>query len=325
MNNLFYAFAGLLFAAVIFLLEGAYTWWSTTRSDAAKRIERRLQQMSAGLAGDGGQASILKQRYLNESPGFERALKHVPRIDALRRLLEQSGTGWSVRKFFLYSGSAFMACLVVGLILNFPLLLILVLGTVVSTVPLLLLTRTRDKRFAKFEQQLPEAADLISRALRAGHAFPSTLQMVRDEMPEPISGEFRVTADEINYGVPLNDALGNLAKRMPLIDLRYFIIAVLIQRESGGNLAEILENIAYIIRERFKLLGRIRVLSAEGKLSAWILGLLPFVVAFLINLVNPEYMRVLWTDPAGVTVMTISLVMMAVGVFVMRKIIRIRV
>lgn len=325
MDIIFYAFAGLLFAAVIFLLEGVYTWWSNTRSATAKRMERRLQLVSAGAHGNKEQQSILKQRYLNESVGIERWLLSMPRVHSMDRMLEQSGLGWSAPRFLTYSFFAFLACSMLALLLRVPAIFSFLLGLAFAFVPLLIVRRARNKRFKKFELQLPEVADLISRALRAGHAFPSALQMVRDEMPEPASGEFRITADEINYGVPMNDALLNLVTRMPLTDLRYFIIAVLIQRESGGNLAEILDNISYIIRERLKLLGRIRILSAEGKMSAWILGLLPFAVGLVISVVNPKYIRVLWTDPTGVMMLAVAATMMLIGVIWMRTIIRIRV
>ncbi|MDQ9168919.1 type II secretion system F family protein [Oxalobacteraceae bacterium R-40] len=325
MDIIFYTFACLIFAAVIFLLEGVYSWWSSTRSEAAKRIERRLQLVSAGAHGNKEQLSILKQKYLDDSSTFERLLLQIPRAHSLDRLLEQSGLGWSVPKFFIVSTLVFMLGSMLAMFLWVPAAFSFLIGIPFATVPYVVLLQARNKRFKKFELQLPEAADLISRALRAGHAFPSTLQMVKDEMPEPISGEFRIAFDEINYGVPMNEALMNLTTRMPLTDLRYFIIAVLIQRESGGNLAEILENISAIIRERLKLLGRIRVLSAEGKLSAWILGLLPFAVGLVISFVNPEYMRVLWADPAGIMLIAFSAVMMVIGVILMRNIIRIRV
>jgi tight adherence protein B len=148
--------------------------------------------------------------------------------------------------------------------------------------------------------------------------------MVSTEFPQPMGGEFRITFDEINYGVPLNEALMNLAKRIPISDLRYFVIAVLIQRETGGNLAEVLDSIAFLIRERFKLFDKVRVLSAEGKMSAWVLGLLPFITAAAMLALNRPFLEVLWTDPVGLKVIG-ALVMMVVGVFLMRRIIKIRV
>ncbi len=151
------------------------------------------------------------------------------------------------------------------------------------------------------------------------------LQIVGNELPEPLAGEFRITREEINYGVPMNEALHGLAERIPLTDLRYLIIAVLIQRESGGNLAEILGNISQIIRARLKLVSHVRVLSAEGRMSAWILGLLPFGVMGVMAVSSPAYVRMLWTDPSGVRLLWYGLGMIAFGVLWLRKIIRIRV
>jgi len=192
-------------------------------------------------------------------------------------------------------------------------------------VPYILVLRARAARLIKIEQQLPEAADFLARAMRAGHSFTNVLQMVGTELPEPLSGEFRAAHEEINYGVPMNEALYNLAERIPLTDLRYLVIAVVIQRESGGNLAEILGNISHIIRERLKLLGKVRVLSAEGRMSAWILGLMPFCVMAFMTIVNPRYVSLLWTDPTGIKMLWYGAAMILIGVLWIRRVIHIRV
>jgi len=165
----------------------------------------------------------------------------------------------------------------------------------------------------------------MGRAMLAGHAFPSALKMVGDEMPEPVAGEFRIVFDEVNYGISVQDALTNLATRVPSTDLRYFVISVLIQRETGGNLAELLANISALIRARLKLLGAVRVLSAEGRLSAWILTILPFVLAAVINFVNPNFLSLLWTDPVGKKMVGFMLAIMVLGIFWMWRVIKIRV
>jgi tight adherence protein B len=195
----------------------------------------------------------------------------------------------------------------------------------VGMLPTLYIARLRNKRIKRLEVQLPDAVDMIARALRAGHSFASALGMVGQEIKEPMGPEFRITFEEINYGVAVDEALTNLAMRVPVNDLRYFVIAVLIQRESGGNLAEILDTIGMLVRERLKLYDKIRVLSAEGRLSAWILGLLPFCTAGLILVVNPDFMKVLWTDEMGLKMIGAALINMVLGVLWMRKIIRIRV
>ena len=177
----------------------------------------------------------------------------------------------------------------------------------------------------KFQKQLPDALDFIARALRAGHAFTGGLKMVADEMGDPVGTEFDKTLDEINFGIGIPEALKGLSNRVDCPDLKFFVISVIIQRETGGNLAEILDNIAHLIRERFKLFGRIRVLAAQGKLSAAILVALPFVVALGLSFVNPKYIGTLSTDPLGRILVIFALIMMAFGVFVMRRLIAIKV
>jgi tight adherence protein B len=199
------------------------------------------------------------------------------------------------------------------------------LALALAVLPWWRVSMARSKRIQRFEQQFPEALDMMGRAMRAGHAFPTAVKMCGDEISEPMGRDFRILSDEMNYGVSAAEALQNLAQRVPLPDVSYFVVAVLIQRESGGNLAELLDSISAILRARLKLLGEVRTLSAEGKLSAIILTALPFGVALMVNLVNPKFMAVLWTDPAGLRVVGGALLLMVLGILWMRSIIRIRV
>jgi tight adherence protein B len=219
--------------------------------------------------------------------------------------------------------------MVVGLLLlqmvAMPFLLAAGVLAAATALPWLLLMRIRGARLRKLEQQLPEAADFLGRALRAGHSFANVMQMVGEELPDPIASEFKFAYEEINYGVPMNEALHNLALRVPLTDLRYLVIAVLIQRESGGNLAEVLGNISRLIRSRLKLLAQVRVMSAEGRMSAWVLGVLPLGVMLLMVISNPAYVRLLWTDPIGIKLMWYAFGVAVFGVLWMRKLIRIRI
>lgn len=194
-----------------------------------------------------------------------------------------------------------------------------------ASFPFLYLLRKRSQRLSKLQQQLPEAIDLMIRALRSGHAFSSGLQMISEEMAEPIANEFRLVHDEVNFGVSLHQALTNLSDRVPLTDLRYFVVAVLIQRESGGNLTEILANLSRLIRDRLKLLAKVRVLSSEGRLSAWVLGVMPFALAAVMNIANPKFMSLLWTDPIGIAIVKTMLTLMVIGAFILRQIIKIKV
>jgi tight adherence protein B len=206
-----------------------------------------------------------------------------------------------------------------------PLVIALAVALVSAVMPLLYVRWRRARRLRKLDRQFPDVCDMLARALRSGHAFTGAIDMVGSEFPEPMSGEFRITFDEINYGISLNDALMNLATRVPIRDLRYLVIAVLIQRETGGNLAELLDGITALIRERFKLFDKIRVLSAEGKLSAWVLALLPFGTAGAMVMINPGFLDVLWQDPAGMKLIWGVLGSMLFGILWMRHIVKMRV
>ena len=324
MDGVFYSFMALLSAAVFLALEGGWLWWSGRHGSASQRISRRLRLMS-GEVERSERVSILKQRRYSKGTRLDRLLRRLPLSARIDRLLVQAGAKWLVA----HLAGASLALAGTGLVLvrswQVPLLAAVALVLGACAIPAFLLLRARASRLARIEEQLPEAADFVARALRAGHSFTNVLHMAGMELPDPLAGEFRATHEEINYGVPMDDALHNLAARIPLTDLRYLVIAVLIQRESGGNLAEILGNISHIIRGRLQLIAQVRVLSAEGRMSAWVLGLLPFVVVAMMSVVNPAYIRVLWSDPKGVTLLWYGFGMLAIGVAWLRKLIHIRV
>jgi tight adherence protein B len=325
MDTIFYSFAVAIFIAVVLFLEGIYLTWNSSKGPEARRIGRRLRSMSAGGHGDQTQISIIKQRLLSETPLLNQLLLALPRTSTIDRLLMQSGLSMSTAEWFGLTGLGALLGFLVPLFFGMPMLIALCAALLAGSLPLLYVMRAKHKRLVKIEKQLPDAIDLMGRALRAGHAFPTGVKMVADEMQDPIAGEFKLLYDEVNYGISMPDALLNLANRIPSTDLKYFVIAVLIQRDTGGNLAELLDNISAIIRARLKLLGMIRVLSAEGKLSAWILTLLPFATAGMISVVNPDFMKILWTDPSGRKMLAAAGIMMVFGILWMRKIIRIRV
>jgi tight adherence protein B len=325
MDGIFTAFAVLLFAAVILMLEGAWLWWSGAHGGAARRIAKRLRLMAATGQGGIERVDILKRRTYSSHAALDKLLRRVARLAILDRLLLQAGVRWSVAQFLGASLFMMMVGLLLPQMLNMPFLPAAGMLAGASMLPWLLLIRIRGARLRKLEQQLPEAADFLGRALRAGHSFANVMQMVGEELPDPIASEFKFAYEEINYGVPMNEALHNLALRVPLTDLRYLVIAVLIQRESGGNLAEVFGNISRLIRARLKLLSQVRVMSAEGRMSAWILGLLPLGVMLMMTLSNPAYVRVLWTDPIGVKLMWYAFGVAMFGVLWMRKLIRIHI
>jgi tight adherence protein B len=324
MDNMFLIFVVVGFFAVVLLIEGGYLLWNSYRGAEAKRIQRRLQALSAG-GHFSEQSEFLKSRMRGNTPLVEQFLLRLPRLREMDRLLMESGLELSVSKFLSITAGAALGGLIVWLVLPVPLWTAPILVVVAAAMPLFYVLRMRRKRLEGIEQQLPDALELMARAMRAGHAFPSAVQMVGQEVPEPIAQEFRITFDEVNYGVPMQDALMNKAGRVPLTDLRFFVIAVSIQRQTGGNLAELLDKLASLIRARFKLLGTIRVLATEGRVSAWILSILPFVLVAVLNVINPKFMSVLWNDPAGMITIWIGLTFMVVGIIWMWRIVKIRV
>jgi tight adherence protein B len=325
MDGVYYGFAVLLFAATILMIEGAYLWWADNHGGGAQRIARRLRIMSDGPRGGAERISILKQRRYSTNETFDLLLHRLSPARRIDSLLQQAGVKWSVAQFGAWTTGLLCAGVLLAQMWPVPLLIRCMIAIAFMSIPYSLLRRARRLRLHKIEAQLPEAADFLARAMRAGHSFTNVLQMVGTELPEPLSGEFRTAHEEINYGVPMHEALSNLALRIPLTDLRYLVIAVLIQREAGGNLAEILGNISHIIRERLKLVAQVRVLSAEGRMSAWVLGLLPFGVTLMMTLTSPGYISVMWTDPAGVRLLWYGLGMIVLGILWLRKLIHIRI
>lgn len=318
----FLVLAVLLGVAVLLLVEGLYLLWLAYRGPEASLLKRRLRALSATA----DNTSVLKQRLLNESPWAERMLQRLPRLRAVDRFVLQSGLGWSVGGLILGCLGAFAAgTLIAQELLYLPLFLALSAGVSTGLLPLVYVQLRRSQRLAKLGEQLPDALDLLARALRAGHAFTAGIKMAGEELPEPMAGELRTVHDEINYGVSLQQALHHLGERVPLTDLRYFTVAVLIQRESGGNLTEILTGLSHLLRERARLLAKVRVLSSEGRLSAWILMVMPFALAGILQLFNPKFISVLWTDPIGISMIKFLLFLMLIGSLIMRQIVRIRV
>jgi tight adherence protein B len=325
MAPIFYAAIVLLFAAVVLSIEGAYEWWNSRHGPAAKRVESRIRAVSAGGHLGSTRLSILKERLLSESSLLDKGLLYLPRVHAIDLFLQQSGVSWTVGRLFGICAVMPPPTLAILLFAGLPLWPSLGVALLSVVLPLLYVRYRRGRRLRKLDRQFPDVCDMLARALRSGHAFTGAIGMVGSEFAEPMSGEFRITFDEINYGISLNEALLNLATRVPIRDLRYLVIAVLIQRETGGNLAELLDGITLLIRERFKLFDKVRVLSAEGKMSAWILGLLPFGAAGVMVTINPGFLDVLWQDPAGLKLVWTVLGTMVFGVFWMRHIVKMRV
>ncbi len=312
------------FVAVVAALEGAWMLWNDTRGPQARRLRQRVRAISAGGHGQ-AQAALLKRRMGEEGSWLERLALALPHSSSLDRWIEQAGLELPASRLLGTSLAAGVLVLLGTLLLGAPLRMATAGGLGAAALPLLWLGWRRARRLAGLRAQLPDAVDLMARSLRAGHALPSALQMVGEESPEPLAEEFRITHDELNFGLGLDEALRNLAARVPGDDMRFLVIAVLLQRETGGNLAQLLTNIAQLVRSRMRLLGKVRVLAAEGKFSAWILALMPPVVGAVLAAINPTFMSLLWRDPIGVQLIQICLVLYAVGVLWMTRLVRLRV
>lgn len=324
-GNFFLILSVLVFVAVMLMLEGLYMMWNSYKGPQAKKITRRLQALSAS-SDESMQAKLLRQRMMSELPFMERFLYNLPRMHQLDRMLVQADLRWTVSRLLLTCAA--LGSITFLLLYSYfaqPFGFSLFAMALMTIAPLAYVRRLRAKRMAKMERQLPDALDLMTRALRAGHAFSSGLQMIGEEMPDPIASEFSAVADEVNFGVSLQQALINLTERVPITDLRYFVVSVLIQRDSGGNLTEVLGNLSRLIRERLKLMGRVKVLSSEGRLSAWVLGLMPFALGGIMTLGNRDFMKPMWEDPIGISITRVMIVTMVFGILLLRKIARIRV
>jgi len=323
MDPSYAVFAVCVFVAVALAIEGLHQVWASRHSAAAKRLAARLQSIESG----GAETLSTLERVKPKSQWAwieEQIVGVVPNGARLLRYVETSGTGKTAGGMVVLSAAFGAAGFLLPVLLAKPLVFSL-FGATAAILPWFWLAHKRDRRMRQFEQQIPEALDLMARAMRAGHAFSTAVKMVGDELREPLGPTFRMLFDEMQYGVPQPDALVRLSERVPIADLGYFVVAVTIQRESGGNLAELLEKISGVVRARLTLFGEVRTLSTEGRLSAWILGSMPFLTALIINFLTPKFMSVLWTDPAGVKLVGVALFSMAIGVVWMRSIIRIRV
>ena len=313
-----------IFVVTLLVIEGGYFAFRIIRNPEVKRVRKRLSTLTLAEY-QTEDVDIIRRKLLSEIPWFNRVLMRLRWTDKINRLLEQSGTQYPLGLYILLSLVLAAVGFLGGSLLTSNYLFLIPVAAFLGMMPFFYIHSKKKRRMQKFERQLPDAMDLIARSLKAGHAFTGGLKMVADEFDDPMGTEFDKTLNEINFGVGAIEGLKTLANRVDCRDLKFFVISVILQRETGGNLAEILENIARLIRERFKLHGHIRVLSAEGKLSAIILIALPIFVVFALSIINPEYIKTLITDPLGRIMTVFAISLMVVGVFVMRRMIKIRV
>jgi len=316
----------LVFIFCLFLVLAAYLL-ATRGSDAKRaRLQKRLAEALLHSAHtEDAEVIIARQELMSEIPSLNRALLQVQIATRLKRVLDQADLEITVTRLMMFSLMAGMLSGLAASVITISLVVIIACGLFGALIPFIHVFWKRKKRLDKFLEHLPDALELMSRALSAGHAFSEALHMVSMEMPEPISKEFRKTYEEQNLGLSLKLALENLTQRIPLLDLRLCVTAVMIQRETGGNLAEILEKVAYKIRERFRILGDLKTLTTSSRLSAWLLCGLPIGVAVAVTAMNPDYMSVLWKDPRGHKLIYLALFLQVSGMLIVRKILRIKI
>lgn len=315
-------FAILTFVIALLITFGSY-WLLVLRPEQAGRSAAfgRLQRQDVSSVAPG---VVLSPERLSSIPMLDALLSNRRGLSApLERYIAESGLPMTVGTLIVLTVVAgLVASVATWMLLRFW-FISLVLGLVGASLPYLYVQRTRAARLKTFEEQFPEAIDLISRALRAGHALTTGLGMVSEEIPKPVGEEFRRLYDEQNFGMSLPEALRAMARRVPVLDARFFVTAVLTQRESGGNLSEVLDNLASVMRERFKLRRQISVVAAHGRISAWVLALLPPVMAGVLFFLSPNSMRILWEDPVGLQLVGAAMVLQIVGTLIIVRMVRI--
>jgi tight adherence protein B len=316
----------IVFLFALFLVLGAYLLATHGSDTKRQRLKKRLAEALLHSAhSEDVEVVLARNEIMSEIPWLNRALIRMQSTMHLKQMLDQADLHITPSRLLMFSLMAGILTALAVSVLSPLILLMFVCGIMGAALPFLHVWWKRKKRFDQFLEHLPDALDLMGRALSAGHAFSEALHMVSTEMPEPIATEFRKTYEEQNLGLSLKLALENLTQRIPLLDLRLCVTAVLIQRETGGNLAEILEKVAYTIRERFRIMGDLKTLTTSSRMSAWILCGLPIFVAIAVTVMNPDYMSVLWKDKRGHYLIATALFLQLTGMLIVRKILRIKV
>lgn len=297
------------------------------RSARARLLRDRLAAVQKAAEREPSEElALLRDEMLSEIPALDSLLRRSERVSNLQTMISQADLD-------IRAGNMLLVCVICGV--GFAILLMyvgqwnlifgwagLLLG---AFLPYSYVSYRRSKRFQKFEELFPEAIDTLARAVRAGHAFTTALELIANEISEPIASEFRKLFEEQKFGLPVRDALINLTQRVPLVDVKFFVTAVMLQRETGGNLAEILDNLSYVIRERFKILRQVRVYTAQGRLTMLLLMALPPIIVVAMLIISPAFIRPLFTDPLGHIFVVGAIAMQTMGYFVIRRVIRIQV
>jgi tight adherence protein B len=314
----------IIFIICLIVIELLIYAGKNARSPNRGKIRKRLRKYAYVEEGVGGE-DIMRKRVLSEIPFVNNLLLKLPGLQKLDNLIIGANANFPMGFYILLA--IFLAAFgsIFGTLVIKNSILALVFMPLFGSSPFLYLNFLRRKRKERLRKQLPEALDLISRALKAGHAFVGGIKLVSEEFDDPIGPEFGEMLEEINYGVSTQVALKNLARRVDCSEIKYFVVGVILQRETGGNLAELMDILALLLREKFKFDGKVRTLTAEGKLSAVVLVCLPFSIIAYLKLTQPDYMNLLFTDPIGRVMAVVAAIMMIIGIFIMRKMVKIEV
>ena len=316
--------------ALIFVLIAiavfAFGFWLDQRRARARLLHDRLAYVRKAAEEDKAvELALLRDVLLSEIPAVDKLLRRSVRISKLQQYLAQAQVNLRAGRFLLIVFTTLALFAVIGIAVTQQMFVALLAALFGASLPFFFISHRRAKRFHEFEEEFPEAIDLLARAVRAGHAFTNALELLGNEMSEPVAGEFRILFEEQKFGMPMRDALANLVARVPIIDVKFFVTAVMLQRETGGNLAEILDKLSYVIRERFKIHRQVRVYTAQGRLTMMILMGLPPLVVVVMQITNPHFIRVLWVDPLGHLLVTLGVILQTAGFFIIRRIIQIEV
>jgi tight adherence protein B len=312
--------AALAFAGVATLVGGATL---LLRDKSGSKVENRLDVLTGVSApAVAKEASILTQP-LDDGPGFIQSF--VERFGNIQLLFEQADTNLTIAKLLAISLALAVGGVALGVVVKIHPALIPLIGLLLGSLPLMWLLLRRKRRLKAFAAQLPDALEMLARCLRSGQSLGFGFNMVANEMPQPISKEFGRVFEEQNLGIPLDDSLRGITERIPNLDLKFFVTAVVLQRQTGGDLAEILDKIGSLIRDRFRIWGQVQALTGEGRLSGVVLLALPFVLFVAVYQLNPDYVKVLFTDPMGTKMLAVAVFMQVIGALVIRKIVNIRV
>lgn len=324
MSGGLWIFALLVFFTVVLLLQGTVVPVFSDSRKMSKRIQARLQHL-ADASGGPEFTSLLREKYLRDLSSFERTLESMPGMERLARILEQAGMQTRAYRIVLLSVGLSVAAAAVFWMMSRWWLIALAGALAGMVLPFFYVLHARAKRFGRFEEQMPDAIDMIQRALKAGHPFGQCLKLVAEDMDEPIGGEFQLTFADLSYGNDSRRALFGLLQRVPSVSVTALITAVIVQRETGGNLAENLAKISSVIRGRFRFQRRVKTLSAEGRVSGWVLAMTPIVLFGILWIMHPDYVARLTEHPRGPTLIGTAVVMASIGILWIRKLVRIEV